>query len=568
MIGKWRVGFAVLTASTLVAACGSSGGPVSTRSVSTSTPRVVTASIGTPVSGGTAYWAEQPLSPPNYIFPLVSGAYYSNENVNEFQTLMYRPLYWYGDRDRPGVDYPLSLGDAPVYSDHDRVVTITLKRARWSDAEPVSARDVVFWINLLKANRADWASYVPGGFPDNVASFRAVGPRSVRLRLNRSYNPIWFTNNELSQITPLPMAWDRAPPDPSFATPKPSDAVLPDTTMSGAKAVYRFLNAQAKELSNYADSPIWSIVDGPWKLQSLTASGEATFVPNPKYDGPDRPHLASFVELPFTSEAAEFSVLKAGSATGDRGGSAPQVSVGYVPDNDVPQAVGPAGQGYRLTDFHPFGFDYFEPNFNNPDVGAGAAAAVFPPSVPAPRRSERAGSTPTTRASVCRPTARCRRSPRIRTRTPRHARIRTRSASRPPERMLTAHGWNIVANGASSCQRRAPGWTSAVSGIRRGKPLHFTLMYPGGVLRTDGSMIDLQSVASEVGIEISLDEVTQRRLPRRSSPAGRVGGLRLATRQLRKPGCSSPTITRPARRSSRPARSVTSAAAPIQRSTG
>jgi peptide/nickel transport system substrate-binding protein len=89
-----RVGFAVLTASALVAACGSSGGPVSTRSVSTKTSHEVTANIGTPVTGGTAYWAEQPLSPPNYIFPLVSGAYYSNENVNDFQTLMYRPLYW------------------------------------------------------------------------------------------------------------------------------------------------------------------------------------------------------------------------------------------------------------------------------------------------------------------------------------------------------------------------------------------------------------------------------------------------------------------------------------------
>ena len=67
---------------------------------------------------------------------------------------------------------------------------------------------MIFWINLLKANKGDWASYVPGGFPDNVTSWKAVGPRTVRLQLNRSYNPIWFTNNELSQITPLPLAWD------------------------------------------------------------------------------------------------------------------------------------------------------------------------------------------------------------------------------------------------------------------------------------------------------------------------------------------------------------------------
>ena len=69
---------------------------------------------------------------------------------------------------RPASTTRCRSANAPVYSDHDRVVTIRLKPARWSDGEAVSARDVIFWINLLKANKADWASYVPGGFPDNV----------------------------------------------------------------------------------------------------------------------------------------------------------------------------------------------------------------------------------------------------------------------------------------------------------------------------------------------------------------------------------------------------------------
>jgi peptide/nickel transport system substrate-binding protein len=60
----------------------------------------------------------------------------------------------------------------------------------------VSARDVGFWINLLKANKADWASYVPGGFPDNVTSWKALSPTTVQLGLNASYNPLWFTYNE------------------------------------------------------------------------------------------------------------------------------------------------------------------------------------------------------------------------------------------------------------------------------------------------------------------------------------------------------------------------------------
>ena len=486
MISKLRVACAVVAASTLVAACGSAGTPAARMGHTRS--EELTASIGTVVRGGTAYWAEQPLSPPNYIFPLVSGAYYSNANVYDFQTLMYRPLYWYGDRGTPGVDYPLSLGDPPVYSDGNRVVTIRLKPARWSDGETVSASDVVFWIDLLKANRAEWASYVPGGFPDNVKSYVATGVRTVRLTLNRSYNPAWFTNNELSQITPLPLAWEHV-------------------TTGGPRAVYSYLNSQAKNLSGYATSPIWSVVDGPWKLQSLTSAGQATFVRNPKYDGPDKPKLAKFVELPFTSETAEFSVLKAGAPKGNGGGSAPQISVGYVPDTDVPQAASLKSQGYRLSDFYPYGFDYFEPNFNNPVMGPvlkqlyfrqafqhlvnqsgwirayyqGLGAPTYSP-VPAepqnPYADENARSNPYP-FSV--------------------------AAAR---RILEANGWKVVANGTTVCAHPGTGRGQCGAGIAAGKQLRLTLMYPSGMSSTDGAMLDLQSVARQVGIQIALKEVT------------------------------------------------------------
>ena len=90
------------------------------------------------------------------------------------------------------------------------------------------------------------------------------------------------------------------------------------------------------------------MVDGPWKLASLTSDGTATFVPNPRYSGPDKPHLARFVELPFTSADAEFSVLRAGPASGGPGTSGQQISVGYVPDNDLPQQPALRSQGYQL----------------------------------------------------------------------------------------------------------------------------------------------------------------------------------------------------------------------------
>jgi peptide/nickel transport system substrate-binding protein len=461
---------------------------------------------GAPVSGGTAYFAEQPLAPPTYIFPLVSGENFTTANTSDLQTLLYPPLYWYGDKGKASVDYPLSIGNPPVYSDGDRVVTITLKHYVWSDGEIVSARDVGFWINLLKANKVDWANYVPGGFPDNVVSWSALGRTTIRLRLNASYNPSWFTYNELSQITPLPIAWDRT--SLSAAVPSPDEGNLPDTTSAGAKAVYSFLNGQATKTTGYASSPLWSVVDGPWRLASLTSDGMATFVPNRRYSGPDRPHLAKFVELPFTSAEAEFSVLKAGPSSGGPGSSGQQISVGYVPDNDLPQQPSLKAQGYRLVADYPFGFDYFEPNFNNPKVGPILRQLYFRQAFQ--HLVDQTGwihayynglGVPTyspVPASPANPYSDAKAS------------VNPYPFSVPAAKaLLSAHGWKIVPGGVTTCARPGTAADECGAGVKAGQPLQFTLMYPSGLPYTDASMADLQSVARQVGIEISLDQVTQ-----------------------------------------------------------
>ncbi len=461
---------------------------------------------GTPVSGGTAYFAEQPLTPPTYIFPLVSGQYFTVANTSDLQTLLYLPLYWYGDRGKTSIDYPLSIGDPPVYSDGNRVVTITLKHYVWSDGETVSARDVGFWINLLKANKAHWANYVPGGFPDNVVAWKALSPSTVQLRLNASYNPFWFTYNELSQITPLPIAWDQTSLDAK--APSPAAANLPDTSTAGATAVYNFLNGQSTAVAGYASSPVWSVVDGPWKLTSLTSDGTASFVPNQRYSGPQKPRLAKFVELPFTSAAAEFSVLRASPATGGPGRSGQQISLGYVPDNDLPQQPALRAQGYQLVKDYPFGFDYFEPNFNNPQVGPILRQLYFRQAFQ--HLVDQTGwihayydglGVPTyspVPASPANPYANA------------EASVNPYPFSVPAAgSLLAAHGWKVVTNGVTTCSRPGTAADECGAGIKAGQPLAFTLMYPSGLPYTDGSMTDLQSVARLVGIGISLDEVTQ-----------------------------------------------------------
>jgi peptide/nickel transport system substrate-binding protein len=493
---------AVVACATLVSACGAARAGHNGEQPPTG-GRAAAATL----SGGTAYWAEQPLQPPNYIFPLISGAYYSNENVYDFQTLMYRPLYWFGQDGKPGVDYARSLGNAPVYSDHDTVVTLTLKPARWSNGTPVSARDVIFWINLLKANEADWASFVPGGFPANLAAYRAIGPRTVRLRLKRSYDPIWFTDNELSQITPLPLAWDRTGSSGcSAARGCATPTSLPDRTAAGARAVYAYLDAQAKELSTYATNPLWRIVDGPWRLVQLTASGRATFVPNKHYTGPDRPRLARFVELPFTSETAELALLEAGPAHGGSG-TAEQISAGYLPDTAVPQAPALRARGYRLEPFYPYGFDYFEPNFNNPSAGPIFRELYFRQAFQ--HLVDQSGWIHAYYQGLGVPTYSPVPAAPANPYADRQARANPYPFSVSAARaILTAHGWRVRPGGLTTCIRPGHRAGECGAGIRPDQPLRFTLMYPDGMSYTDNAMLDLQSVAREAGIELTLEQRT------------------------------------------------------------
>ena len=89
----------------------------------------------------------------------------------------------------------------------------------------------------------------------------------------------------------------------------PSDCT---DTVSDCKAVYTYLDSQSKAMSSCASSPLWSVVDGPWKLQSFNADGHVTFVPNKSYSGPVKPTLTQFKEVPFTTESAEYNVLPLG----------------------------------------------------------------------------------------------------------------------------------------------------------------------------------------------------------------------------------------------------------------
>ena len=194
-------------------------------------------SSGPAAKGGTATFALAVGQDFSWIFPIENQANNEPWDLN-IEEALYRPLYFAGDGTSPTIDYPLSLAGPPAWSDNNQTVTIHLRHYLWSDGQPVTSRDVEFFLNLVRAGKSQDAWYVPGELPDDIRSASYPSPTEVVLHLNRSYSQQWFDDNQLTWIFPLPQqAWDR-----TSLTGKVGNY---DLTPAGAKRVWTFLYGQA-----------------------------------------------------------------------------------------------------------------------------------------------------------------------------------------------------------------------------------------------------------------------------------------------------------------------------------
>ena len=175
----------------------------------------------------------------------------------------------------------LSIADKPTFSDGNKTVTIQLKKGyKWNDGHPVDAQDLLFDIALIKVavgeSAANWGTFTPGYFPQNVASVKATGPYTVVMHLKRAYNPGFFLNNELAlNITPLPSR--------SWNVTSPHGPHLNWKVPANARKIYDYLGKVGGQVGTFASNPLWKIADGPYKLASfspvtsswtLTAAGD------------------------------------------------------------------------------------------------------------------------------------------------------------------------------------------------------------------------------------------------------------------------------------------------------
>jgi peptide/nickel transport system substrate-binding protein len=472
----------------IAAGCGSSGGSSSPSS-----------SSGGAVKGGTATVALPPDVTLSWIFPFYAITNASVYNGEQFQWLMYRPLYMFGNNGQSAaINYPLSPANAPVYSNGGKTVVINMKGWKWSNGETVDADSVLFYLNMTIAEKANWYAYAPGLLPDNVVSAKATGPNQLTIQLNKAYSSIWYTYNQLAELTPMPESWDV-----TSLTAKPgSGGCTTDSAADGwakCKAVWTFLTAQGKSANTYASSPLWSVVDGPWKLSSYSTTGNVTMVPNTKYSGSPKPQLSAVKFVPYTADSTEYTALKTN-----------QLDIGYIPSADLPQkpataavpTTNPLGSSYGLQPFYSFGIYYYQPNFNNPTFGAvfkqlyvrqalqelvdqpGMDSAIYrgygyPTSGPVPNQPS-SQWIPTIQKSNG-------------GQGPYPFSIAKATAA------FTSHGWSKV-GGVMTCQDPS----KCGAGIKQGQQMKFSIFYSTGVAAFADEAATYKSDASQAGVDISL----------------------------------------------------------------
>jgi len=481
-------------------------------------PAAVAGASSTPT---TATFAEAAQQPPNYIFPFMSLAFFSNSNSELFQYLMYRPLYWFGNGEAPTLNSTLSLAENPVYSNNNTTVTVDLKSYKWSNGETLTPENIMFFMNMDHAEKANFAAYAPGTMPDDVSNVVINSPTQMTFTLTGPVNSYWFTYNELSQITPFPNAWDITATGGAPNSGGCANAAY-GTADTQCAAVYTFLSKQAgydpanpkaanNSLSTYATNPIWQVVDGPWKLKSFDASGDVTFVPNTSYSGPVKPTLTSFSELPFTSNSAEFNALVGG-----------KVNVGYLPFSDVTgpttSALKSGPNNPRLTNFaldptYTWSANYFPYNFNS-SGNNGSAGKVFSQLyvrqavqllVDQPLYNKKIfhGYGVGTYGPV----------PVV----PQNPFSSKTEENNPypynPQKaisLLKDHGWKVVPGGTSTCEKPGTGSGECGAGIPAGAPLSFQLQYATGALNgaVDELMGAEKSSWSQAGINVTLSQAS------------------------------------------------------------
>jgi peptide/nickel transport system substrate-binding protein len=246
------------------------------------------------------------------------------------------------------------------------------------------------------------------------------------------------------------------------------------------------------------------VVDGPFKLQSFTSTGEVTLVPNPSYSGSPKPTISKLVELPFTTDAAGYIALRSGGPSA--------VTVANLPSEYATAIPTLTAEGYELNRAASYSFQYFPLNLNSSartSPGGEPVRYVFRQAYF--RRAfqhlvdEQGWITAFFLGSAnptCGPIPLSPPSPLANP-----AAISAASCAfsvGAAGQLLSANGWNVVPGGTTTCVRPGTGAGACGAEIKAGEGISFNLDYLSGDASVHEEMEDLAAQARRVGINLSL----------------------------------------------------------------
>lgn len=472
-VTNWMKLAAGATAVLMLASCSFGGGEPSTSG----------SSGGSATEGGDVSFA---TPTPSWILPISAPGKTQGEN-GIFIDLMYPSLLSYSfsaDNDY-NVDTKRSLAELPTVSDDGLTYTLTLRSRTWSDGTQLTTRDIEFWWNLVSQNKEDWASYREGQFPDNIDEFVVVDDKTVTFTTTERFNPGWFINNQLNRIKPLPAhLWSKSADDE-----QPGDT---DRTSDGSKKIFDYLMTAAEDVQSYATNDLWQTVLGPFKVETYTPNGEVSMVANDAYDGEDKPNISHFIMRPFTSDDAQFNVLRSGG-----------IDYGFIPASAIDQQSQIESKGYTVEPWYGWSITYMPMNFNNPKTGhlfkqkylrqamqylidqEGISKVVWndtasPTCGPVPQKPGAAGSM-----EGC-----------VYNFDPAKA-----------EQLLKDHGWDVKKDGITTCSSPGTGENQCGEGIEAGEELSFNVISQSGFTVTSRMFAEIKSSFSSVGINLDIREV-------------------------------------------------------------
>lgn len=421
---------------------------------------------------------------PNWILPIGTSAHLNTNNLSIAASL-WEPLVAYdGSSGTVSWNKKASLATAAVFAPDNTSVTITLGKRTWSDGTPVTSRDVEFWYNIIKANKAQWGNYNPGQAPDNWTSFTTIDSTHFRITFDKAYSPQWMLANQLSMITPMPQhAWDKTSDSGTVGNA--------DETTQGAQQVWNFLNTEAGNISTYATNPLWKVVSGPYTISSFSTSGKVVLASNSKYDGGEKAHIDTVNLLPFTTTDAQENALRSG-----------QVDYGYINATDLDQKSSFTAKGYSVDPWAGWAITYLPLNFNNPTMGP-----VF--SQLYARQAIQMSVDQKTLASVVfngtavptyGPVPQAQPSSFVSDTQKNNPYPFSTSAAKD---LLKKNGWSEV-GGVMTCQSAGTATGDCGAGIAAGTKFQINLLSQSGSTITDNMMSAIQSSLSQSGISMNI----------------------------------------------------------------